>query len=102
MSQAVSLAKAQGTGAWISKQDAVREATYQRESIDRALRKITRDNACWDYVLSSRNWPLLRIYYEDFVETPKDILGEIAGFLEVDLPSNQVLDEMDLPRKATE
>ena len=99
LSQAVSLAKAQGTGAWISKQVAVREAEYRRDSIDRALRKITRDNACWDYLLSSRDWPLLRVFYEDFVDEPKEVLGRIAHFLEVDLPSSQALDEIDLPQK---
>lgn len=99
LGQAVSLAKARSSGAWISMQEPVREAKYDRKGIDLALRKISRDNARWEHVLSSHDWPYMQVYYEDFLKDRQGIVQEIADFLSVDIQGVTLEEEAEMPKR---
>lgn len=85
LGQAVSLAKARQTGAWISAQASQRAPSYSRTDIDRALEDLLVATTSWRLVLARQGWPYIRVSYEDFLEDPGRVIKRIADFVGVAL-----------------
>ena len=83
--QAVSFARAQQTGAWISDMPEQADASYDRDLIAEKVEAISQGNARWSAFLSSLGIQPLEIYYEDIVADRDASLERIAAYLGVAL-----------------
>lgn len=97
VSQAVSWAKAASTGSWIAEQPAFSTAHYNRQDVESKLQKIILDNAQWLYVISRRSWPVLEVFYEDFVENPEQTIVSVFDFLNIEPDASKSMADFSLP-----
>ena len=73
LAQAISLAKAKHTAAWISFHKKTGEATYQGRVIDEALLQVIRQIISWSTFFSQRREEVLQVKYEDLCSNPKTV-----------------------------
>lgn len=85
LGQAVSFARAQQTGAWISDMPGAGQGIYDRDLIARKVNAISQGNANWTSFLTSTGIDPLEIYYEDIIADPKASVDLIADFLKIKL-----------------
>lgn len=85
--QAVSFARAQMTGAWISDMPAHAPAKYNYELISAKLTDITNGNAAWNAFFASLGIEPLRVWYEDVVSDCDVAIQSIAEHLGIALPA---------------
>lgn len=78
IAQAVSLALARQTKAWLSMQTQVRDPEYQDHAIERALATLNKQSHAWDRWAAEAGVKPIQVYYEDLVEDP---LGVVNGIL---------------------
>lgn len=88
IAQAVSLALARQTKAWLSMQEQIREPEYQDHAIERALNTLNRQSRKWDEWAAAAGVRPLQVYYEDLVAEPLEVV-------------NEILDEFGLERMAS-
>ncbi|WP_296635329.1 Stf0 family sulfotransferase [Roseovarius sp.] len=84
--QAVSFARAQQTGAWISDMPERAEARYDRNLIAAKVEAIADFNAGWTSFLASLGVKPLELFYEDIVTDRKGAIERIATYLNIELP----------------
>ena len=85
LAQAVSYAKANQTGVWISGQTSKISAEYDRDLIRRCLNQIQIDSASWLAFFATFGIDALDVTYEDVAQHPARELQRIADFLGVGL-----------------
>ncbi|MFG5381467.1 Stf0 family sulfotransferase [Yoonia sp. R2-816] len=83
--QAISFARAQQTGAWISDMPETAPARYDRALIAAKVDAISRGNADWQSFLRSVGINPLQLYYEDIVADEPAAVAQIADYLDVDI-----------------
>ena len=84
--QAISFARAQQTGAWISDMPETGAARYDWAMISSKVDAISRGNADWQSFLRSVGITPLQLCYEDIVADDTAAIAAIAGDLDIDLP----------------
>ncbi len=82
--QAVSFARAQQTGAWISDMPELSKASYDWSMISQKIDAISLGNANWDSFLTSIGARRLTMYYEDIAADPAAAISKVSEFLEID------------------
>ncbi|MEE9429264.1 MAG: Stf0 family sulfotransferase [Paracoccaceae bacterium] len=82
--QAVSFARAQQTGAWISDMPELSKASYDWGMISQKVDAISLGNANWDSFLTSTGARRLTMYYEDIAADPAAAILKISEFLEIE------------------
>ncbi len=89
--QAVSNVIAIQTSRWTSSHDAVGEAVYSRDAVDRSIKLIMQMQRRWDDIFERTGTTPYRLDYEDFCRRPGELVGEIADHLGVVLsPRNRI------------
>lgn len=83
--QAISFARAQQTGAWISDMPEAATAHYDRALIAQKVDEISLGNANWQSFLRSLGIKPLQLFYEDIVEDTPDAVAQIAAYLDIDV-----------------
>ncbi|PJI91459.1 LPS sulfotransferase NodH [Yoonia maricola] len=83
--QAISFARAQQTGAWISDMPETAPACYDWALIAEKMDAISRGNADWQSFLRSVGVQPLEMYYEDIVADTPQAIAQIADYLDIDL-----------------
>jgi LPS sulfotransferase NodH len=83
--QAISFARAQQTGAWISDMPEVAPAHYDWALIAEKVDAISRGNADWQSFLRSVGIKPLQLFYEDIVADLPGTISQIGDYLEVDI-----------------
>lgn len=83
--QAVSFARAQQTGSWISDMPETAPASYDYDLITAKVDAISRGNADWQSFLCSVGIEPLRLYYEDVLTDTPAAITQIARYLDIDL-----------------
>jgi LPS sulfotransferase NodH len=82
--QAISLVRAMQTNIWSRKRgelDSTPPVTYDRGAIEWALRKIDHEKASWDAHIRESGTIPLAIYYEDFGDDSREVVGQIVRWL---------------------
>ncbi len=87
LKQAISFARAQQTGAWISDMPELAAASYDRDLIAAKMEAIALSNARWTSFLTALWVEPLVLYYEDIAESPASAIDRIADYLGVESPS---------------
>ncbi|EBA11541.1 Stf0 family sulfotransferase [Roseobacter sp. CCS2] len=87
MKQAISFARAQQTGAWISDMPEKAAGSYDWSLITDKMDAISRGNADWQSFLSSMGIQPLQLYYEDVVADASAAIAQIADYLGVAMDS---------------
>ena len=87
IAQAVSLAKAYQSRAWLSLDS--RESRdvplfYSRDFIMACLNEVNRQEACWVDWFEAQGWRPHVVYYEDLTRDPQRVLGDICRLLAAD------------------
>ena len=102
--QAVSFARAQQTGAWISDMPERAEAHYDRDLIASKIEAIAEGNAGWQAFLASLGIEPLELYYEDIVADRNAALQRIARYLGVELrsPDPDVAEFLPKPQRGAD
>ena len=90
MSQAVSLAVARQTGAWISKQQAQQQPVYRFDDIDDGLRRILFENSSWKYTLSASGAAYMDLRFEDVKSDTAHAITRIAQLMKVTVESERI------------
>ncbi|MEM9342254.1 MAG: Stf0 family sulfotransferase [Pseudomonadota bacterium] len=85
VAQAVSFARAQQTGAWISDMPERQPAIYDFDLIHAKARAIGEGNAGWDAYFAGIGASPLRLIYEDVVQDPEAAVAAICAATGVDL-----------------
>ncbi|WP_235224531.1 Stf0 family sulfotransferase [Octadecabacter dasysiphoniae] len=83
--QAISFARAQQTGAWISDMPEMTPAQYDWSLIAEKMDAISRGNADWQSFLRSVGIKPLQLYYEDIVADTSGAIAQIAAYLDIDV-----------------
>jgi len=83
--QAVSFARAQQTGAWISDMPERHPASYDFDLIRAKAQAITEGNAGWEAYLAGIGATPLRLVYEDVVKDPDEAVQAICQYAGVNL-----------------
>ncbi len=83
--QAISFARAQQTGAWISDMPETAPAEYDWALIAEKVDAISRGNADWQSFLRSVGIKPLQLFYEDIVADMSGTITQIASYLEIDI-----------------
>jgi LPS sulfotransferase NodH len=87
LAQAISFARAEQTGEWISRGPASgRTAVYDRRLIRRCLIEIARQNASWGCFFHAFGLRPLVVEYEALAADPPQVVRQVATFIGVDLP----------------
>lgn len=97
--QAISFARAQQTGAWISDMPERREAKYDFELIYSKARAIAEGNAGWEAYLEGIGAVPLRLFYEDVVKDPDTAISKICTFTGVNLADGNPLETFSPTRQ---
>lgn len=90
MSQAVSLAVAKQTGAWISKQEKQKQPEYRFEDIDNGLRRILFENSSWKYTLSASGAKYMDLNFNDVKSNTANTILRIADMMETEVDSHRI------------
>lgn len=96
--QAVSFARAQQTGAWISDMPERAEARYDRDLIAAKVEAIAEFNAGWRSFLASLGVQPLELFYEDVVADRKGTMRRIAAYLDLELPDASTCEDVFQPK----
>ena len=89
IAQAVSFARADQTGEWISRSKASGvTATYDRGLIQRCLVEVARQNASWDCLFQAFGIRPLVVEYESLAADPPGIIRAVAAFLGIELAAD--------------
>jgi LPS sulfotransferase NodH len=89
LAQAISFARAEQTGDWISRGPASGcSAVYDSDLIRHCLAEIGRQNASWNYLFHAFGIRPLVVEYESLVADPPECVRRVAGFIGVDLPAD--------------
>lgn len=83
--QAISFARAQQTGAWISDMPETGTAQYDWALIAQKVEAISRGNADWQSFLCSLGIAPLQLFYEDIVADAPKAIDQIATYLDIDI-----------------
>jgi trehalose 2-sulfotransferase len=87
LGQAISFARAEQTGEWISRGSASgRTVVYDRRLIRRCLIEIARQNASWNCFFHAFGLRPLVVEYESLAADPPQVVRKVATFIGVDLP----------------
>jgi LPS sulfotransferase NodH len=79
LAQAVSLALARQTRAWLSMQDQKSDPQYSERDISRALTTLNRQSDRWDQWEAAHGVKALHVYYEDLVADPLQVVNGILS-----------------------
>ena len=90
--QAVSLARAIQTQAWVSGMPSVRSPEYDFAEIDRLLQVVTLHDAGWEELFSAHSITPFAVVYEDFVRRYERTALDLLDFLEIPRPAG-----LDIP-----
>ncbi|SEK88070.1 LPS sulfotransferase NodH [Roseovarius azorensis] len=96
--QAVSFARAQQTGAWISDMPERAKARYDRKLIAAKLDAIAEWNAGWTSFLVSLGVQPLELFYEDVVADREGAMRRIATYLGIELPEVSTCEDVFQPK----
>lgn len=77
IAQAVSLALARQTKAWLSMQEQICEPEYQDHAIERAMHTLQRHSRNWDAWAAAAGVKPVQVYYEDLVAEPLETVNRI-------------------------
>ena len=90
LAQAISFARAEQTGEWISRGPASGlTAVYDRLLIRRCLIEIARQNASWECFFQAYGVRPLVVDYESLAADPPQFVRKVASFVGVDLPADE-------------
>ncbi len=90
LAQAISFARAEQTGEWISRGPASGvTAVYDRPLIRRCLIEITRQNASWECFFHAYGVRPLVVEYKSLAADPPQFVRKVASFVGVDLPTDE-------------
>ncbi len=90
LAQAISFARAEQTGEWISRGPASGlTAVYDRPLIRRCLIEIARQNASWEWFFHAYGVRPLVVEYESLAADPPQFVRKVASFVGVDLPADE-------------
>ena len=92
--QAVSHVIAMQTRCWTSSHDAVSEAVYSRDAVDRSIKFITQMHRHWNDYFERAGITPYRLDYEDFCRRPGELVGEIADHFGVALSHGKRIGNM--------
>lgn len=95
--QAVSYARAQCTGQWISGITPRRDPVYSRRRIDRCLQDIIRENAGWTWFIAHQGIRFLHLTYEALLADPAGAIRQISALLDMDVPARLTSETQGLP-----
>ena len=99
--QAVSFARATQTEQWTSVHDSPGGLpVYDRDQIGSLLDWIEREEAAWERFFAECTAPLMRVVYEQFVESIEETVIQVMRFLDIDLPSNFQVPAPTIDRQA--
>lgn len=91
MAQAVSLAVAKQTGAWISEQGkAVTDPEYRFDDIEAGLRRVCLENASWRYSLAASGAKYMELNFSDVRSNTVNTVLRIADFLGISVESARI------------
>lgn len=79
LAQAVSLAMARQTRAWLSMQEQKSDPQYSERDISRALATLDKQSESWDQWEAAHGVEALHVYYEDLVADPLKVVNGILG-----------------------
>ncbi|QDY71618.1 Stf0 family sulfotransferase [Qingshengfaniella alkalisoli] len=96
--QAISFARAQQTGAWISDMPERAEGYYDYDLITEKLNRIAEDNARWTAFYSGLRMPVLELWYEDVVSDPRAAMNAIAAHVGVAMPEHETTEMVFQPK----
>jgi LPS sulfotransferase NodH len=87
LAQAISFARAQQTGEWISRTNGSgRVAVYDGGLIRRCLVEIARQNASWQHLFHVFGLRYLVVDYDSLAADPPRVVHEVAAFVGIDMP----------------
>ena len=98
LGQALSFARAQQTGVWISDMPETAPASYDWNLISAKLDILARGNARWTAFLAGQGVDPLDLWYEDVAADPQAAIREVARHLGIDLPESEINEEAFMPR----
>ena len=91
MAQAVSLAVARQTGAWIAQQQqSGATPRYNFEDIDQGLRRILFENSSWRYTLAASGAKYMELNFDEVKANTANTVLRIADFLEQDIDASRI------------
>lgn len=91
MAQAVSLAVAKQTGAWISGQGKITtDPDYRFDDIEAGLRRVCLENASWRYSLAASGAKYMELNFSDVKTNTANTILRIADFLDISVESAKV------------
>ncbi len=99
LKQAMSFARAQQTGAWISDMPETAPASYDWSLITEKMDAISRGNADWQSFLCSMGIQPLELYYEDIVADMPAAIAQIADYLGVDISDAKMAETTFAPQQ---
>ena len=89
--QAVSLAVAKQTGAWISQQDGNQQTPeYRFDDIDNGLRRVCFENASWRYSLAASGSRYMELNFSDVKANTTNSVLRIADFMGVSMDTGKI------------
>ena len=91
MAQAVSLAVAKQTGAWISEQGKpVSDPDFRFDDIEAGLRRVCLENASWRYSLAASGCKYMELNFSDVRSNTVNTVLRIADFMGIDVESPKI------------
>lgn len=98
VAQAVSLARAVQTRAWVKGAPEARAPSYDFSLIAQCHADIAEQEASWQAEFEAKALSPLEVFYEDYLEDPAGVCRQIAEFLQVDVDWTRL--EAPLPKEA--
>jgi LPS sulfotransferase NodH len=86
LGQALSLARARQTGQWVASITAQAEPIYRRDEIASIMALLARAQARWRYYFASNGLPVLKLDYEQVMQSPQaaaEAIGRLVGLSEM-------------------
>lgn len=97
VAQAISLVKAIQTGSWASVEAPQRaEVEYDFFELLARLQAILTEELLWDHYFESRNLPVLRLTYEDFIANPRQMILQVYTHIHLEGTVPPSIDEIVL------
>jgi len=109
LAQAVSFAKANMTGEWVSLGKNIPDKykirwydSLNEEIIKTSYNRIYQMNKGWDEYFNCKDVEVLTLNYEKFTANPGNTLGQVFNYLEIEQPNGFTIKETHLKRQADE
>jgi LPS sulfotransferase NodH len=101
LGQALSLVRARQTQQWVSAIPAQAEPVYRQDEIATVLALLARAQARWRYYFASNGLPVLKLDYEQLMQSPQaaaEAIGRLVGLSETPKVDLALLDSLQIQR----